>query len=301
MRENFLSSGLNSDQSYLINELCNTARHSAEAASRLGFHQKESAFYAANALKRTRRSDRLNAIAYPPTDECVQFDPDFMGQLATITERDLATITIDDSTHTLGYLLSRLSSISRSGLGAMIGLPQAELNAIRSRCTYWSPSQIGKAVSLVGGDWDIVNPNPQLLALLHDLAQKDRHLEQKIRLLSHYRASQKNISMILDVTNIELQAFSEYYLVDIYTPAGRTKHMNMKQRSKVYSALREAIDLSKTANAVLEPVDLFIAVCQASEVEGRTILQDLQHIMEDEADKQVQCDIRNFMSQLNMI
>lgn len=300
MRENVLSTGLNSDQSYLINELCHSARHSLEAANRLGFQQTNTAFYAANALKRIRRSDRNNAIMYPTVSECVSFDPHFMSELASITERDLPAEWGDHSTYALGDLLSRLSAVSRTGLSNMVRLPQAELNAIRSRCINWGTPQIARAVALIGGTWDIVNPGAELLSLLSNLASQDRHLEQKIRLLTMFRASQQNISMLLGISKVELQIFTEYYLVDVYAPPGRTKHLNMKQRARVYHALRDVIDLAAHATTVLEPIDQFIAICSATEVEGRCILQDMQHIMMYEADEAVQRSIQAFMTSLNI-
>lgn len=300
MRENVLSTGLNSDQSYMVNELCHSARHSVEAANCLGFQQKITAFYAANALKRSRRSDRNSVIEYPPVSQCVSFDTHFMQELVSITERDLPANWEGDSTYALGDLLSRLSAVSRSGLSAMVALPQAELNAIRSRCINWGTPQIAKAISLIGGSWDIVQPDPQLLSMLHSLADKDRNLEQKIRLLTFAKASQQNISMILNVSKVELQTFTEYYLVDVYAPPGRTKHLNMKQRSKLYRSLLDVIDLNASAITKLEPVDQFITLCNTTEIEGRCILQDLPQMMEYEANTQVQNNIREFMASLNL-
>lgn len=300
MRENVFNTGFNSDQSYLINELCHSARHSPEAANRLGFQERAAAFYAANALKRSRRSDRNNTIEYPAVTECVSFDTNFMRELTSITQRDLPDTWGDDSTYVLGDLLSRLSAISRTGLSAMVSLPKAELNAIRSRCTNWGTPDIAKAISLVGGSWDIVNPSPELLKMLHDLAEKDRNLEQKIRLLTFARASQQNISTLLNISKVELQTFTEYYLVDIYAPPGRPRNLNQKQHFGVYKALVELIDLSKVSQVQLDPIDQFVTLCNNTAAEGRCIIQSLPEIMSLEADAALRLDIMKFMKSLNL-
>lgn len=299
MRKNVFSTGLNSDQSYIVNELCHSARHNTEVANRLGFNEKVSAFYAANALKRSRPSDKESALL-ELQGGCLEVDSNMMREIASITERDLTETWGNDATYALGDFISRFSVVSRTGLKSMIQLPQAELNAIRSRCINWSTPKIAKAVHTIGGTWDIIKPAPELLTMLHTLAEKDRNLEQKIRLLTFLRTTQQNIGMLLGISRTELQVFSEYYLVDVYAPPGRTKHLSMSQRAKLYRSLLDIMNLSKCAKTKLEPIDQFIALCSSAGIEGRCILQDLPHLHEYEACKTTKNDIANFMRGLNI-
>lgn len=301
MREDILIAGLNSDQSYLINEICHLARHDLDAAGRLGFKSQNSAFYAANALKRLRRNDRNSPLKYPPFSECLRFDAGFMTEFVSLTERDLpSSWEGDESTYALGNLLSRLAAVSKTSLGSMIDVPQAELSAIRARCIHWGAPMISRAVKVIGGTWDILSSDPKLQSLLHELAEQDKELEFKIRLLTHAKATQQNISTILGITRKELQIFTEYYTVDVYAPPGRTKFLSVKDRNKVYYSLLDIIDLAKRSSTNLSPVDQFLGLCQATGIEGRCIVQGLPEMMVDEANPDVQKTLRDFMVSLNI-